>query len=245
MRIALLSDIHGNVFALEAVLADIRNRFVDLSVNLGDNFYGPIAPAATFELLMEHDMVTVLGNQDRLLLDAGSADMQDNPTLTFVLEDLHVAALDWMSSISATLQLTADIFLCHGTPNDDATYLLEAVDSGQPQLRPDAHILKLLDGESSDVIVCGHSHLPRIVMLSTGQLVVNPGSVGLPAYSDDLPPHAMQNYSPHATYAIIEKSNTGWTVSQIRVPYDHHRAAETAARRNRMDWARFLTSGRR
>lgn len=245
MRIALLSDIHGNVFALDAVLADIRNRVVDLLVNLGDSFYGPIAPRETFERLMEHDMVTIRGNQDRLLLDATEEDTSSNPTLAFVLEELDDAAFDWLASHSATLQLTPDLFLCHGTPDDDTAYLLEAVDTGRPQLRSDGHILERLNGEASDVIACGHTHLPRMVILSTGQLVINPGSVGLPAYTDDWPrPHAMENFSPHAAYAIIEKSRRGWSVIQARVPYDVQRAVNAAARHNRMDWVRFLTTGR-
>lgn len=246
MRIALLSDIHGNVFALDAILADIRNRVVDLLVNLGDTFYGPIAPDATFERLMDHDMVTILGNQDRQLLEATATDIHANPTLGFVLDDLDDAAMDWLSSLSGKLQLTQDLFLCHGAPDDDMTYLLEAIGSGRPRLRPDNDILALLNGEASSVIACGHTHLQRTVLLSTGQMVVNPGSVGLPAYTDDRPcAHAMETYSPHAAYAIIESRSTGWSVMQVRVPYDFHQAAEAAARHNRMDWVRFLTTGRR
>jgi predicted phosphodiesterase len=245
MRIALLSDIHGNAFALEAVLADIRNRVVDLLVNLGDIFYGPVAPEATFELLMEHDMVTIRGNQDRQLLEAATTDIPTNPTLEFVLDDLDDAAFDWLASLSPNLQLTPELFLCHGAPDDDMTYLLEAIHTGHPQLRPDAHILERLNGEASPVIACGHTHLPRTVTLSTGQLVINPGSVGLPAYTDDRPyPHAMENFSPHAAYGIIEKTRSGWSVFQVRVPYDVQRAAEAAARRNRPDWVHFLTTGR-
>ena len=61
------------------------------------------------------------------------------------------------------------------------------------------------------LILCGHTHLPRVVALSSGQLVVNPGSVGLPAYADDAPvAHAMQTFSPHASYAILESGPSGW-----------------------------------
>jgi predicted phosphodiesterase len=57
LKIALLSDIHSNVFALDAVIKDIKKRGVDITVNLGDILFGPIAPKETFELLHEHDFL--------------------------------------------------------------------------------------------------------------------------------------------------------------------------------------------
>ncbi len=73
------------------------------------------------------------------------------------------------------------------------------------------------------MIVCGHTHIPRLVRLANGQTIVNPGSVGVAAYSDDAPvPHAMENYSPDASYAILEKT-AGWDVTFRKVPYDTQR----------------------
>ena len=67
ITIAAISDIHSNVFALEAVLKDLKQRNATQIVNLGDILYGPIAPKATYELLMKHqkDIITIRGNQDR------------------------------------------------------------------------------------------------------------------------------------------------------------------------------------
>ncbi|MEO9495335.1 MAG: metallophosphoesterase family protein, partial [Vibrio splendidus] len=65
MKLAILSDIHSNVFALEAVIADVKKHNVDHMVNLADILYGPIAPKATYDLLMEHEFITICGNQDR------------------------------------------------------------------------------------------------------------------------------------------------------------------------------------
>ena len=70
MKIAILSDIHSNVYALEAVISDAQSRAIDLMINLGDILYGPIAPKATFDLLMKHDFVTICGNQDRQIFEA-------------------------------------------------------------------------------------------------------------------------------------------------------------------------------
>jgi len=70
MKIAALSDIHSNVFALAAVLTDVKKRGVDVVVNLGDILYGSIEPKATYDLLMQHDIITISGNQDRQIHEA-------------------------------------------------------------------------------------------------------------------------------------------------------------------------------
>jgi predicted phosphodiesterase len=67
MRIAAIADIHGNVAALEAVLADIRTRMVDQTINLGDIASGPLWPRETMQLLAQHPMPTVRGNHDRTI----------------------------------------------------------------------------------------------------------------------------------------------------------------------------------
>jgi hypothetical protein len=74
---------------------------------------------------------------------------------------------------------------------------------------------------------------------------VNPGSVGLPAYDDDTPvKHFMETYSPHASYAVLEKGHGGWSVSLHRVVYDWNEAARQARKSGREDWAQGLENGR-
>ncbi|MEJ2654790.1 MAG: metallophosphoesterase family protein [Acidihalobacter sp.] len=244
MKIAALSDIHGNVYALRAVLADVRRRGTDTLVNLGDILYGPVAPRATYDLLMEQAFVTIRGNQDRQIYEAGEVELAANPTLRFVREDLGREPLEWMRSLPFDARLD-EVHLCHGTPDDDLVYLIEDVADGHPRVRPEADILRLLNGLNAPLILCGHSHTPRTVQLDNGPLIVNPGSVGLPAYADDEPVrHAMETFSPHASYAVLERSAQGWTVEHVKVPYDHHAAARDAARRGRPDWVHCLTSGR-
>ncbi|MFW5486934.1 MAG: metallophosphoesterase family protein [Desulfovibrio sp.] len=251
MKIAVLSDIHGNCFALEAVLENAKANGVELLFNLGDIFYGPIAPRATWELLQSLSMptnltiLTILGNQDRQILEATPAETAANPTMQFVLDDLGTEPLAWLASLPSLYCPESDILMCHGSPINDMEYLLEDVASGHPAMRSDDDITSSLAGRTEELILCGHTHIPRTVALGNGQLVVNPGSVGLPAYSDDEPfPHAMENFCPHASYALLEKNRKGWEVRQIKVPYDHHRAASLARQRQRDDWAQFLTSGR-
>ena len=95
------------------------------------------------------------------------------------------------------------------------------------------------------LLLCGHSHLPRMHSLSGGRLIVNPGSVGLQAYDDDHPCfHVIENGSPHACYAICQQTKNGWDVSFRRVLYDVDQAVATAVRNGRQDWARWLQTGR-
>lgn len=245
MRYAVLSDIHGNVYALAAVLADAERRRVDAMLNLGDVLYGPIAPRETYELLSRHAFVTVGGNQDRQLHAPTEAEAAANPSLDFVREDLGPEPVDWLKTLPRTRRLDDDLFLCHGTPTDDTVYLLEDVASGRPRIRMAREISELLGDVAASLVLCGHSHLPHAVALAPDRLVVNPGSVGLPAYADDEPrPHVMETGSPHAAYAIIETGADGWYVQHLRVPYDHEAAATAAARHGREDWAGSLRTGR-
>jgi hypothetical protein len=93
--------------------------------------------------------------------------------------------------------------------------------------------------------LCGHSHLPRVQAISRGRLVVNPGSVGLQAYETDYPcVHVIENGSPHLRYAICEQAGDRWNVWQRAVAYEHDKAAATARRNGRDDWARWLETGR-
>ncbi|MDH2431374.1 metallophosphoesterase family protein [Pokkaliibacter sp. MBI-7] len=250
MKIAALSDIHSNVFALEAVINDAQRRGARQLLNLGDILYGAIAPRATYDVLKKHSFITIRGNQDRQIYESGPADIAANPTLAFILQDLEQEPLDWMQGLPFDAWLfegdaSREIYLCHGSPSNDLIYLLENVESGSARVRGDDEIISLLDGHRSPLILCGHTHTPRVVKLSTGQLIVNPGSVGLPAYMDDEPvPHSMETFSPHASYALLEWHEAGWQVELVRVPYDHELAARIAANRGRHDWAHYLRTGR-
>ena len=252
--IAAISDIHSNVFALEAVLADIKRHNVDQIVNLGDILYGPIAPKATYELMMANQdaIITIRGNQDRQIYETTAAEIASSQTMAFLIDDLPKEAIEWMRALPFDYHLSNEVYLCHGSPTDDMMYLLEDIQTGQPMVRNDADILALLNGIDSSVIICGHTHIPRTITLSTGQIIVNTGSVGYPAYEDDLPIlHKMQTYSAHASYALIECIETieigqgrRWQTQHIKVAYDYEAAAKLALKNDREDWAFALRTGR-
>jgi putative phosphoesterase len=245
MKLAVLSDIHSNVYALEAVIADAKKHSVDLMINLGDILYGPIAPKATYELLMQHDIITICGNQDRQIFEATAEEVSANPTMQFIIDDLGVEPIEWMKSLPFDIQLNDDIYLCHGTPDNDLVYLLENVELGYARLRSDDEIIQLLNGQKSKIIFCGHTHTSRTVSLTTGQIIVNPGSVGLHAYTDDEPVvHSMESFNSLASYAIVEKANDSWNIEHINVPYNVELAVIECKKRDRMDWVHFITTGR-
>ncbi len=241
--IAVLSDIHGNTWALDAVLADVKRRGITDIINLGDSVYGSLDPAGTVDRLICAGVRSISGNQDRVL-HAGSAEVRRSQTYIFVAGQLGAERLDWVANLPATLVL-GDLFACHGTPSADDVYLLETImEHGVTLSQPD-QIHEHLKNVSQSVILCGHSHVHRTVWLPTGQLIVNPGSVGLPAYTDDLPYlHRMESGSPHARYAIVHKGPAGWSVEHIALPYPWWDAANAARKQGREDRARWIETGR-
>jgi putative phosphoesterase len=245
-RLAIFADIHANVWALDAVLAHAKSRGIDRFVNLGDSLYGPLKPHATYERLMrESVLITIQGNQDRLIYEASEREVNSIRTLAYVIRDLGDEPIHWLSELPRTAVFEEDIFLCHGTPGSDSNYLLEDIMEGLPEVRSEGAIRELLQGVRQPVVLCGHTHIPRVVELSHGQVIVNPGSVGVPAY-DDVDPvrYRMQTFSPHACYAILEKNTAGWNVSLERVAYNYQAAAEFARLMGRDDWAQGIATGR-
>jgi predicted phosphodiesterase len=135
--------------------------------------------------------------------------------------------------------IDGDILLCHGTPTSDLIPLLEQED----RLASPSQIASRLGETEAALILCGHSHVPRSVR-SGGRLIVNPGSVGLPAYAEDRPfPYAIQTGSPDARYAIVERRSGVWSANLISVPYAADRAVAAARARGRTDWATALATG--
>ncbi|MBV7408952.1 MULTISPECIES: metallophosphoesterase [Roseobacteraceae] len=243
MKFAVLADIHGNSFALDAVLHDMDVLGVTEAVNLGDLFSGPIDAAGTADLLMERSFPSVRGNHDRYLLEQERADM--GPTDQVAFDQLSAEALDWLGALPTSRTVFGDVFLCHGTPMSDTTYWLERVEA-DGTVR--AASLEEVAAEAGDVdaslILCGHTHTPRCVRLPDGRAIVNPGSVGCPAYDDDAPVyHVVQTGTPNASYAIVEREGREWAVTFRSVPYDFQRASACAVRYGRANWARALATG--
>jgi predicted phosphodiesterase len=243
MRLAVIADIHGNHLALEAVLADIRAQDIDEIINLGDCFSGPLEAGKTADILLTLDAVTVRGNHDRYLIETDAAELQISDR--FAYGQLSKAHLGWIRGLPFGMVYRDEIYLCHATPSDDNTYWLETVSpDGLVHLKSIEEIEALAEGIDQRVLLCGHSHLPRMVRLRNGRLIVNPGSVGAPAYDDDLPYfHKVEAGHPFASYAILEKTANGWLPEFRQVNYDFKAMADLAARNGRPEWASALATG--
>ncbi len=244
MKLAVIADIHGNLKALRAVLDDITSRHIDRIVNLGDCFYGPLDPGGTADLLAALTIPTVCGNEDRMLLQdqTGAASAS---SLAFTRSRLSDRHFNWVQSLPSTIVLEDLIFLCHGTPRSDTAYLLHDVSSWGVAVKNVRDLKSELRDIPQRLILCGHDHTQQRIRLPDGRLIVNPGSVGLPAYCDDSPwPHSMEAGSPHARYSIVSLGAGEWSVEEISVVYDWDKAASLALVNGRSDWARWLRMGR-
>jgi predicted phosphodiesterase len=243
LHVAVLSDIHGNRWALEAVLKDIRHRGIHDMVNLGDCLYGPLDPAGTAGILLELGMPTVRGNEDRILFE-DQLQHPDSPSLPFVQASLRPEHIRWLRALPLTIAFQEIFFLCHGSPERDNEYLAREVTPTACRLLPPAAIALKLAQIAQPVVLFGHDHLPALLRLPDGRLLVNPGSVGLPAYREDLPfPHAMEAGSHHARYGIVTRAPAGFAVEHVAVAYDWRSAAAAAMENGRPDWAFALRSG--
>lgn len=238
--IAVLSDVHSNVFALDAVLSDIAERGIDTIVNLGDVLFGPIAPLETAERLMVNPgMISIMGNCDRILLE----DESESLTFQQVKPLLTSDHLEWIRTFRKTW-VYEDILFCHGTPFSDEEYLLEEVLDRGAVGKSLSAVTEQLQSIPQSIVVCGHTHLPKSVQLPDGKLVINPGSVGFPAYYEDAPfPHVMESMSPHAKYAILWRTRYGWKIEQIILPYDWEQASRIAEDRGRPDYGHAIRTG--
>jgi predicted phosphodiesterase len=179
-RIAVLSDIHGVLPALEAVLAEPDVAAADRIVLTGDIAAGP-QPAEVIDLLraLGERVLWVSGNADRELVEyrRGERDDIPDPIAPFAARALRPDQVDFLASLpkSLTLHVTGlgPALFCHATPRDDEEVVL--VDS-----RPErwTEVFTGLD-PGIRTVVCGHTHMPY-VRLAHGRTVVNPGSVGMP-----------------------------------------------------------------
>lgn len=243
MEMAVISDIHGNLTALEAVLADIARRGIDRIVNLGDCFSGPFDAAGTANRLVALDLATVRGNHDRQLIDRPRESM--GAWEQWVIDDLSPTDLDRLRDLPKTLELE-DALLCHATPDDDDENWLDARGPGNRLIARDlSGVLERAGAHRAGLMLCGHTHTPRVLRLPDGRMIVNPGSVGCPAYLDSRvdPPFIHQTGAPDARYAIVRKTGEHWSADLIAVRYDPTEMARRARAKGAESWAEAITTG--
>jgi len=232
LRIAVLYDVHGNLPALDAVLDDMGRQNLDAVVCLGDHVSGPVDPAGTAERIMNLGATCIRGNHDRWTVDTGirGAGRVDR----FSRDRLSGAQLDWLKSLPATATLGEDVFLCHGTPSDDEKPWLDNFYDGRATVLPtEVEVAREAAGIGQGVILCGHTHIARVLRLSDGRLIANPGSVGM----------QLVRGTPDAHYAVVEKRRAGWQSALIGVPYDTEAAARLAEENGFPGWGEAIRFG--
>ena len=243
MKFAVLADIHGNSAALTRVLADMDDLGIADAVNLGDHFSGPLDAAGTAEMLMARPFPSILGNHDRWLIQKNLSEMGASDAVAF--EQLDQQHLDWLRTLPPTRQLFDEVFVCHGTPTSDLAYWLERVDSDGAVRSATLDEIELdAIGVDAKLILCGHTHIPKLVRLRDGRVVLNPGSIGCPGYDDNTPVyHQVQAGTPNASYAIVEKSGDDWEITFRSLPYDNRDMVRLAEANGRHEWASALSTG--
>jgi predicted phosphodiesterase len=242
MRLAIISDIHGNLLALEAVLADIRTRAVDGTVNLGDLAAGPLWPAETVALLDTLGLPTVRGNHDRWMGDRPPDKLP--PAARFEHAALSAAQRAALHALPPTVEVTPEVLAVHGTPADDSTYLTE--ESHDDRLMPARRALiveRLGAAMARQVVLCGHSHRQSLTQVPGGPLILNPGTVGCPVFADLPTAKRAEHRSPHARYAVLTRRQGRWGAELLAIAYDWDAAAARARANGFPAWAEALATG--
>jgi predicted phosphodiesterase len=173
MRVAVLSDIHGNLPALDAVLDEVAAEGVDAVVCGGDVVGGAFSVEVLDRLLELPDVRFVRGNGDRLMLEGTDEFDVDWEVERRRLGDERLATI-------AFWQLTAELdfgglghaLFCHAVPSADEPIFT--------RITPDEDVVRLLGEIEADLVVCGHTHVQFDRLLPSGLRVVNAGSVGMP-----------------------------------------------------------------
>ena len=198
MTVALLSDIHANLVALQAVLADLPS--VDAIWVMGDTVgYGP-DPADTYALLRDRGATLVAGNHDRAVATGQGLELFNGPARAAA--ERHRAWLaaedrDGLAALPLTLEPADGYAMCHGSPRDPLwEYVFDA--------RTAAFAMA---GMVATRCCVGHTHVPATFRTRDGKVMINPGSVGQPRDGD-----------PRAAYALLDPASE--TVDFRRVRYD-------------------------
>ncbi len=243
MRLAVITDIHGNVAALEAALADIAARGVSEILCLGDNASGMGWPAETVALLRDRGIPSIRGNHDRWVAEREPEKMGRQDKVAF--DALNAEQRHWLGSLPERLTPAAGVLACHGTPYSDTQNLLEEPRHGILVPSEAATIRDRLGeaGLAAQVVLCGHSHRAEVIQLPNGPLVVNPGSLGLPGFRiSGEHAHKSEARAPHARYAILTLGSAP-SAELLAIPYDWEAAARRAEHHGAPVWAHLLRTG--
>jgi predicted phosphodiesterase len=223
VRVAALYDIHGNLPALEAVLAEVDSEGVQRIVVGGDVLWGPFQ-SECLDALRRRDAVFVSGNCERDVLTA------PEESSAWCRDQLTAGELDFVAGWPATVELELDglgsVVFCHATPRSDTENLTRST--------PEADVRKALADVDAHVVVGGHTHVQYVRQLSGGPTLVNAGSVGLPYQGEHgafwalLGPEVGLRRTPYAMDAALESLASSGFPSVIEIFQDPVRGTASA-----------------
>ncbi len=206
MRVALFSDVHGNLRALEACLDDLSGQGgADSIVGAGDYCMDGPRPREVLERLHALGAVCVRGNTDRSIGEPGS-DAEDDDDVAHVAWQRAQLGAEWTSRLAALPfshrigEGTQALLVVHASPTSDEEHIWPDAD--------DAFLERVTEGVAERTIAFGHLHLPY-ARVWRERLLVNVASAGLPKDGD-----------ARAGYAILTQRSGGWQVKHRRVPFD-------------------------
>ncbi len=224
MRVAVISDIHGNSIGLDTVLEDLRRHPADRIVCLGDAIQGGPQPAQVVARLREVGCPVVMGNADAWLLtgsETGSENISEerqrilDAVREWTLKQLSAEDRSFIQAFRPTVEIELEAgrrLLCfHGSPDSFDDVMLP--DSPQEKL------LQFLGKHNADVFTGGHTHVQYMRRITReGAILFNPGSVGL-AYAH-YQPEGEERMDAWAEYALLSSQGDRLVLEFRRVPYD-------------------------
>lgn len=241
MRIALISDIHGNLTSLEAVLADIARQEVNQIIFLGDAVTLGPQPREVFSRLRELGCPCILGNHETFLLaPALLKDYTNQPwvleVITWCRQQLTPDDLAFLHTFHPYLEVSLDPerpkaskMLCfHGSPHSNQDVILATTEKKK--------LKKMFAGHKAAIMAGGHTHV-QMMRQHNGTVLLNPGSVGMPFQAT--PFKGAPRILPWAEYAMVNWSNRVLSIDLRRVPVSLEAilvAATTSDMPDRQNW---------
>jgi putative phosphoesterase len=219
MLVALISDIHGNRTALDAVLADLQARPVERLVCLGDAVQGGPQPAETVAKLRELAFPVVMGNADAWMLTGVNTGQEGAPTETMLAirtwslarlsEDDRAFIRGFAPTVEIALSEERRLLCFHGSPASFDDLILPST--------PEDEVVRFLGGTGAAILTGGHTHLQQLRRVGDA-LFVNPGSVGF-AYAHGQSVDRFRA-DPWAEYALLSFDSGRFGLEFRRVPFD-------------------------
>ncbi len=228
MRLAIISDIHGNAVALKEVLDDIRARSVDEMVCLGDIVTLGAEPGEVLDLLESVECRFVLGNHDEFIYDPSLMDGYIKlpivgEAIRWCLDRLTGPQKRFFDKFEKQIRIDLEdgggILLYHGSPRSNFDDILS--------FTPDADVDRLIDGNENKIMIGGHTHI-QMLRLHHGNMIVNAGSVGFPFR--EYVAGGVPSVLSCAQYVIVETANGKVSINFITVDLDRKKLLQAAER---------------